>query len=117
MARKPLMRESVRFERRAEVDDGYGNVTGGWETLVASVYAEIRPLRGREEVLAGKLTGTMPYEVKTRWRADLAIGEDRLTTDDRAVNVATGDVYNIRSVENPDMKRQWLKLTCEAGVA
>ncbi|WP_226576665.1 head-tail adaptor protein [Acuticoccus sediminis] len=117
MARKPLLRETVRIERRGSAGDGYGNVTAGWETLVPIVYAEVKPMRGREEVLAGKLAGTAPLEVRFRWRPDLALGAAKLTTDDRLVNVTTGDTYNIRSIENPDMKRQWLLLTCETGVA
>lgn len=118
MARRPMLRETVRIERRAAVDDGYGNViSGGWSSTASPIYAEIKPMRGREEVLAGKLSGTMPFEITLRWRSDLAEGVDRLTTADRVVNVRTGETYNIRSIENPDMRNRWLLLTCEAGVA
>ncbi|MCF3933297.1 phage head closure protein [Acuticoccus sp. M5D2P5] len=109
------LRERVRFERRTVVDDGAGNRRGDWVAVVV-VSAKVVPVKGREEVIAGKLAGTAPREIVIRWRADLAIGPGRLTTEDCAVNAATGETYNIRSIENPDMKRIWLKLTCEIGV-
>ena len=108
------LREQIRFERRVETNDGYGNTIGSWATFVAGVAASVVPVRGTEEIIAGKLTGTLPIIISTRWQAALAEGEDRLTTADRAVNARSGDAYDIRSIE-ADPRRQWLTLTCEAG--
>ena len=110
------LRERVRFDRRAEYDDGAGNMQAGWSTL-GEVPAEIKPVRGGEALLAGKLAGKVPAEITVRWSRALGAGDLRLTTDDRAVDARTGDAYQIRAIENRDMRRQWLTLTCEAGVA
>lgn len=118
MARRAgQLRERVYFERREDADDGYGTEEGTFARLYpavsGSVAAEIMPVRGREQVLAARLTGTTVYEITVRWCTALA----GLKEDDRCVNDRTGEIYNIRAIVNPDMKRRWLALTCEAGVA
>jgi SPP1 family predicted phage head-tail adaptor len=108
------LRHLVRLERPAKQNDGYGNVENGWQEI-QTLSAEIKPMRGSETVEAGKLEGRLAYEILIRWNATL--GDGRLSNADRAVNARTGEVYNIRTVENRDMKRQWLTITAEAGVA
>lgn len=117
MARTGHMRERVRFDRRGEVaDDGYGNETGEFEPI-ATVAAAIFPMKGSEPVLAGRLQGRVPVEIVIRWSDALGDGPDRLTPNDIVTNVRNGDVFNIRAIENRDMKRQWLTITAEGGVA
>lgn len=112
MAAGPL-RERVRFERRASGSgDGYGNVSTAWSELDV-VSAEVRPMRGSEQVLATKLEGREPVEIRVRFSSTLA----NLTTDDRAVNVRTGATFNVRSVENRDQRKKYLTVIAEAGVA
>lgn len=111
------LRERVYFQRRGTTDDGYGNEEGAFERFYpagsGSVSAEIMPVRGGEQILAARLTGTTMFEVTLRWCSGLA----NLQADDRCINARTGEVYNIRSIVNPDMKSRWLALTCELGVA
>ena len=107
------LRERVRFETRGTGSaDDFGNVSEDWATVL-TVWGQIKPSRGNEEVLATKLQGVSPVEIRVRWSSNLA----NLTASDRAVNDRTGAIYNIRSVENPDMRRKYLTIYAEAGVA
>lgn len=114
MPSSATLREIIRFERRTEVNDGYGNVTGAWATLLDGIPASVAPAKGNEEVLAGKLTGLTPIVIEARFDPVLAEGADRLTTADRAVNTRTGDVFDIQSIE-ADPRRRWITIYAEAG--
>src|SRR5215207_3829940 len=57
------LRHAVRFERRANSPDEYGNELGDWQPRISAIWAEVKPLRGTEEVLAAKLQGRAAYEV------------------------------------------------------
>ncbi len=117
MAKRPSigrMREKLHFQKRAMVDDGYGNETAGDFATVLTVPAELVPLRGGEGVQASRLTGTQPYivrihnhqaarEIAPAWRAVDARNDKR--------------VLNIRTVTNPDQKNGWLELLVDDGVA
>jgi SPP1 family predicted phage head-tail adaptor len=116
MAKPPVLRERVRLERPAKQKDGHGNAENGWSEI-AVVSAEVKPMRGWENVQAGKLAGRVAYEILIRWTKAFGEGAGRLTSNDRAVNERTGEIYNIRAVEDRTMRRAWLLLTCESGVA
>lgn len=103
------LRERISFEYRAATDDGYGNpISGDW-TEGYRTAARIQPLRGGEGVQAARLEGRQPFILKIRVSA-LAL---TITTDWRAHNTRTGEVYEIRSHANTDEKRKYLELLCE----
>src|SRR5262245_36946829 len=103
------LRERVRFERRITTgDDGYGNVRQDW-MLMTRVAARIAPMRGSEEVLANRLQGIQSYEITVR-ASKVTLG---LLPSDRAIDERHGTVFNITAVDNPDEKRQWLRLTAQ----
>ena len=112
----PRMRELVAFQRLMTTgDDGAGNTQTGWNTdnplLVCA--ARLRPINGREEVLAQKLSGVQPFELVVRYcRAAAGV-----TTADRAVNARTGDTYDIVAIQNPDERRMYLSMLIKKGVA
>lgn len=116
MAGAGPMRERVRFQRRRPETDQFGNVLGEWATL-AERAAQIRPMRGAEQIVAGKLEGRAPVEIVVRWDTLLGTGATALATDDRAVDLRNGTVWNVRSVENRDQRRRYLTIIAEAGVA
>lgn len=115
MAGAGPLRERVRFQRRRPDVDQFGNVEGEWATL-AERAAQIRPMRGSEQVLAGKLEGRAPVEIVVRWDTLLGAGVTALTTDDRAIDLRNGTVWNIRAIENRDQRHKYLTITAEAGV-
>ncbi len=108
------LKERIRFDRRPTIaDDGTGNTLGAWATYLGPVWAEIKPARGGEVIQMARLTGTRAIEILIR---STAIAR-ALTTTDRAVNTRTGEVFNIRLIEDREMNRQFLNITAEGGVA
>lgn len=111
------LRDMVKFERRgAPVSDNAGNQVSQWETLVvrpASIRAVPATGSSPESIIQGRLTGTAYMTITVRYDPQTK----QLNADDRATNIATGDIYNIRSALDIDGGRQWITLDCEKGVA
>lgn len=57
------MRERVRFERRANDDNG--DPLGAW-TEIATCAARVQPLKGSEPVMAQRLEGVSPFVIYVR---------------------------------------------------
>ena len=108
------LRERVRFERRLPADDSLGNTEGDWAAILSPFFAaEIRPLRGDEEVLAARLQGVALVEIRI-----YSTDETRqLQVSDRCHDLRNGTVYNIRSIENRDLRNEFLTITAQRGVA
>lgn len=111
-----LRKHRIRFERRAEVTDDYGNVQGAWGPLL-TVWAGVDTRqKGRgETVEAGRLESVVTWRlIILKSAASMAI-----TPADRGVFVAgphTGRDFNIRAKEvSQDNREIWLDV--EAGVA
>lgn len=89
------------------VPDDAGGYTQTWLD-VATVWAEVEPMRGQEIVLADKLAGVTTHRVKIRYRADVnAAWRAKLGTR----------VLNIRGVTDIEGRRRDLELICEEGPA
>jgi head-tail adaptor len=99
------LRERIAFDARIEADDGLGNVRSDW-TFQFELSAERKALRGGEEVMAG-------FILRLRQSSQ----SRRITPAMRARDARTGETYNIRTVTDPDGRRAWLDILCEAGVA
>lgn len=106
------LRERVTFQRRTASKDGYGNSVAGWQDQFTTA-AELRPRLGGEAVLQERLAGRQPYLLTVRHFSQTAM----VTPEWRAVDARnTNRVFNIRSVSNPDMRRQFLEFLVEEGV-
>ena len=105
------LRERVRFERRVETTDGYGNTKGQWLPQL-TVAARIQPLRGSEAVMASRLQGVQPVLIVIRSSA-AARG---IAPDWRAVDARTGREYAIRTAQLRETA-DYVDLLCEAGPA
>lgn len=106
------LRHRIAFDKRADVDDGYGNVQADWiEQFVIS--AGLRARLGGEAVLAERLSGEQPVTI-TIWQSNQT---RRITTDWRARDVRTGTIFNIKSIIDADDSRQQFDLLCQSGVA
>lgn len=108
------LRERVRFERRADSSDGYGNTLGTWATVVTSRKARLLPTRGGEEVLASRLTGTGLWDLTVRRDTDTAtvVVGDRIVDERDATRI-----WNIRWIADLEGRNRWLTMTAESGVA
>jgi SPP1 family predicted phage head-tail adaptor len=101
------LRERVRLELLVDPDDGRGGQAESW-ALVTDLWASVLPTGGRETLEGGALTGVQGWRVRIRWRAGVSV---------RHRFVWRGRQLNIRSVEDPDGRRQELLAFCESGVA
>jgi head-tail adaptor len=107
------LRDKVRFERRAEVADGFGNFEGDWRSL-GEARASLNPTRGGETVIAGRLQGKASWDL---WVQSSALTRS-LTPGDRVVDVRDPRrVFNIRWSGDLDGDRRWLLVQLEQGVA
>lgn len=103
----------MQFACRAEVDDGYGNpVSGDW-VVQFTVWGARKYLRGGEGVLAGRLTGRQPAILTVRKSSNTA----QITTEWRATDEGTGEVFNIREMPKLSDKRSHYEMLIEGGVA
>lgn len=107
------LREKITFAERALVSDSHGNNEGDFEDQF-TVSARIRPRLGGEEVMAARLAGKTLATITVRYSTDTK----RITSDWRATDARTGDVWNIRTPPiNVDEKKKYLEMLCEKGVA
>jgi SPP1 family predicted phage head-tail adaptor len=112
MSKAGELRERLKFEKRISVDDGYGNLEGNWADQF-TLNARLRPKLGGEDVLQERLAGRQPFTVTLRF----SVKSEQITPEWRAINIKSGKILNIRSVSNPDEKRQWIELMVDEGVA
>lgn len=105
------LRERLTFAERAITSDGYGNNVGDYEDQF-TVQASIVPRFGNEAFTAARLSGRSPATITVRYSSDTA----RITTDWKATDTRTGDVWDIKSppVRMPD-NRGYIEMMCEKG--
>lgn len=104
------MRRRATFQARLIVDDGYGNVVGGWEDRFQR-WCGVRYLRGSETVMAARLSARQPILVTIRQDSQTAL----IMPDWR---VLIGDVpYQIREPLRPSEDLRNYEILCEGGVA
>lgn len=111
------LRHRIRFERLGvQVSDSSGNQVSPWGELCVRS-AKVKPIpvttRAAEVIIQGRLQGTNFVTVQVRYDSITKT----LTTDDRAVDVNDGTVYNVRSALDLDGDRRWMTLDCQKGVA
>jgi SPP1 family predicted phage head-tail adaptor len=103
----------VTFAKRsAGAEDGFGNTESDFAdqfTVSASILERV----GGEQVMASRLSGTQPATIRVRYSSQTKL----VTSDWKAVNARNGDIWNIRSVANPDQKKMYLDILAEKGVA
>lgn len=103
----------VHLQARQAEDDGWGGTVPGageWVTQ-DTVFAQFRPMRGGESVIAARLTGKQPYVVRVRQSSQTR----QIRPDWRLVDARSGEVLDLRSpVHDPDGKRAWLEFLVEA---
>jgi len=113
------LRFRVRFDKKVEQSDPGGGTVSAWSMLGTGSFirwADIRPMRGGEEIQAQRLTGTQPVIIIVR--ADSSIK----TVDPswRAVRVTDGtdgDTYALKTAQDMEMGNQFITFMGVAGDA
>jgi head-tail adaptor len=97
------------FQKRAEVIDDYGNTKGDWEA-VFEARGSRRFFKGREKVIAAAETSTQEVIIRVRNSANARM----VASDWRAVDLRTGETYNIRGFEPTD-DRMFIEFLAQSG--
>lgn len=97
------LRHPVTIEQSTETTDEYGAVVLTWSTL-ASVWAAIEPMRGRERFEAQHHAIEEDTRIRIRHRDDV-------TAEERVVD-RLGNVYHIKGVLDVDGLGEELHLQC-----
>lgn len=104
--------ERVQLQKWTTTTDEYGNEVGGGFVTQFTCAARLRPLRGGEEVMAGRLSGTQPYVCTIR----SSTASRQVTTDWQVVDARnTARKFNITSIANSDEKGALLDLLIVQG--
>jgi head-tail adaptor len=109
------LRESVAFDARNIMSDGYGNEITGDFAQQFVVPARIWPQKGtgNEAIAAARLTGQQPMVIRVRMSAQTS----QITTAWRARDTRRGTIYNIRSMANMDERNAYLDILAQSGEA
>ncbi|MGY3607670.1 MULTISPECIES: phage head closure protein [unclassified Bradyrhizobium] len=102
----------IAFDKRQDIDDGYGNTQSDFvEQFV--VWAGVQAKFGGETVTAARLAGQQPLTITVRQSSKT----EQVTTDWRARDARSGEIYNIRSIVDPDDSGAYFEMLCQSGVA
>lgn len=99
-------RERVTIEQKSVARSAIGEESATWVTL-ATVWAAVEPLRGREFFAAAQMLDATDYRITIRYRSDV--------TRDMRVNWG-GELMDITSVIDVRSRRENLELMCISGV-
>ena len=97
------LRHRVVIKKKVNTRDALGQTTQTLED-VATVWADIRFLRGFEAIKAGAQTSTKSCSIRIRWRTDITEGMEAWHA---------GVKYNINAVLPDMLKRERVDLMCE----
>lgn len=101
MARTGTLRERIAIRRKVETKNDAGGLDVGWET-VATLWAQVRAINGREALIGQVLQGISFFEVVIRHRTDFKAGDQILwiNADNRELNI-------VAPPEDKSGSRQW----------
>ncbi len=102
-ARTGMLRHRIILESAAVTPDGGGGESLVWQP-VATLWAAIRPLSGRERFSAGEFSAQVSHEIILRYRAGVL----------PAMRFRKGSrIFEIRAVMDENERRRRLRVLCE----
>lgn len=108
------LRKLVAFEAPNSQPDGSGGTIEGWDAANAiQAMAHFRYLRGGEAVQAARLEGKQPAVITIH----NTLTARSITASWRMRDIASNQIYNIRSNPIPTDDDIMLEITVESGVA
>jgi SPP1 family predicted phage head-tail adaptor len=100
------LRHVVSVERQVEIVDSNGDHSRDWE-YVTSIRAEIKPMSGRELLMAQQVQSAVSVSIIARYRSDI---------DSTCRIRYNGTIYNIQAViTDPNSGREWMTMPCAIG--
>ena len=95
----------IKFQYQSRVSDGMGGYTNTW-TDDLTVWGDIQPMTGRESRSEGRIDADQQYKIYIRYTNDF-----NSTLDTHYRIVYGGKNYNIHSVENPGLDKEFFIIT------
>lgn len=106
------LRHRVTFQVRSAIQDSFGGQSESWSD-VATVWADVLPLSGRELMSAQAVNVELSHKVTIRYQAQFA-GPKAVA----AMRIAYGDrIFNIHSALDVDERHKEIDLTCAEGLS
>ncbi len=120
------LRRRLRFERLVAQAPVGGYPQGAWAPIIctatppaspaaaaaaATRWGKVEPTRGGEATVAGRIQGEAAYDLWVRHDSLTS----SLTSADRAVDAATGELFALKWVADPDGRRRWILAQAESG--
>ena len=102
-----ILREPVEFQRQQKSDIGGGASEVSYVTR-CNVRASFRSLSGGERFYANRLDATTKKRIVLRYRSDI-VDSDRV--------IVRGRMYQIRFIDNVELRNKWLIIDLDGGVA
>lgn len=99
------LRSRVTIQSRSSTPDSFGEQGSAWQD-VATVWASVEPLSGRELLSAQQVQGEISHRVRCRFRSGV-------TTAHRLL--FAGRVLDIQAVINPQERGVMLEILCREG--
>lgn len=109
MARAGRLRSRCTFQRRVAASDGYGNVTDGTWTDIATVWGGLDERSTREAMIGGRLQSEVSSVLSVRSSATTR----GITAADRVVIDGAG--YIITGITNTDQRNAMMEFYVTRG--
>lgn len=101
------MRYKVALQKPTNTTDSGGGMTQAWTTLI-DIWADIRPISGKELFRHNKMEESVTHEIYIRHREDIGTNY-RINYDSRN--------FNIRHIRNIEERDRYMLLVCTEGDA
>lgn len=107
------LNKRIAFDKRPDTaNDGYGNTQGDWEEQFW-VWSSKRYLLGGEDVMAARLSGSQPLLLTVRSSSNTR----QIAESWRCRDLASEEIFNIRSVTPAQDRNGFIDILCEKGAA
>ena len=112
------LRHRVQIQQLREIADSYGQRRQNWDT-VATVWASVEFLSGRELVNAQQVNSNVTHGVRMRFIDPLLVKPGLVTTMRLIFSPRSGvtKILNIQSINNVDFKNREMKVLAQENPA
>lgn len=105
------LRHRVTFQSRSVTTDSFGAQSQAWAD-VATVWADVSPLSGRELMAAQAINVEVSHSITIRWQAQFAGPKVAA-----AMRIVYGNrIFNIHSAIDPDERRKTIQISASEGL-
>lgn len=113
-----MLRTPCQFQRKVKVSDGAGGWSEAWLNLSgAATRCKFKALSGGERFQAQRAEATTRNRILCRFFAGLSETDGPSSLSERDRVVIDGRAYNIRFINNIEMRNKFLEIDIDGGGA